>query len=169
MARKELKPGTALCAPEILQRGVGVSSVNGGPGENELEPEGTCSRRRCESPPAILWFLSHRWERNSPHRAKPSTAARRVVAPYGRHGLRRTGGHIGPPIQHFRHMTDKQDGGQPAKRPSAVRFSYCTCQRAFCRIGRAKIWATADSYVGESAALRICFKAFSAPWNRRPR
>ena len=23
-------------------------------------------------PPAILWFLSHRWERNSPRRAKPS-------------------------------------------------------------------------------------------------
>lgn len=39
---------------------------SGGRGENELEPEGTCSRRRCESPPAILWFLSHRRERNSP-------------------------------------------------------------------------------------------------------
>ena len=23
-------------------------------------------------PPAILWFLSQRWERNSPRRAKPS-------------------------------------------------------------------------------------------------
>ena len=27
-------------------------------------------------PPAILWFLSHRWERNSPRRAKPCEAAR---------------------------------------------------------------------------------------------
>ena len=66
-----IKPGTVFCAPEILHEGIGVSPVNGGPGENELEPEGTCSRRRCESPPAILWFLSHRWERNSPRRAKP--------------------------------------------------------------------------------------------------
>ena len=65
-------PGTIFCAPEILRKGIGVSPVNGGPGENELEPEGTCSRRRCESPPAILWFLSHRRERNSPRRAKPS-------------------------------------------------------------------------------------------------
>ena len=65
-------PGTVFCAPEILHEGIGVSPVNGGPGENELEPEGTCSRRRCESPPAILWFLSHRWERNSPCGAKSS-------------------------------------------------------------------------------------------------
>ena len=38
----------------------------------------------CPSPrpPAILWFLSHRWERNSPRRAKPCRTARRVVAPY---------------------------------------------------------------------------------------
>ena len=28
------------------------------------------------------WFLSHRWERNSPRRAKPCETARRVVAPY---------------------------------------------------------------------------------------
>ena len=65
-------PGTIFCAPELLRKGVGVSPVNGGPGENELEPEGTCFRRRCESPPAILWFLSYRWERNSPRGAKPS-------------------------------------------------------------------------------------------------
>ena len=44
-------PGTIFCAPEILHEGIGVSPVNGGPGENELEPEGTCSRRRCESSP----------------------------------------------------------------------------------------------------------------------
>ena len=93
----EIIPGTIFCAPEILRKGIGVSPVNGGLGENELEPEGTCFRRRCESPPAILWFLSHRWERNSPHRAKPSAAASRVVAPYGRHGLRRTGGPVSRP------------------------------------------------------------------------
>ena len=64
---------------------------SGGRGENELEPEGTCSRRRCESPPAILWFLSHRWERNSPRRAKsyaqneslPETSGRGKPLPYG--------------------------------------------------------------------------------------
>ena len=44
-------PGTIFCAPEILHEGIGVSPVNGGPGENELEPEGTCFRRRCESSP----------------------------------------------------------------------------------------------------------------------
>ena len=38
-------------------------------------------------PPAILWFLSHRWERNSPRRAKPCETARRVVAPYRRRSL----------------------------------------------------------------------------------
>ena len=67
----EIIPGTIFCAPEILRKGIGVSPVNGGLGENELEPEGTCFRRRCESPPAILWFLSHRWERNSPKGRNP--------------------------------------------------------------------------------------------------
>ena len=84
-------PGTIFCAPEILRKGIGVSPVNGGLGENELEPEGTCFRRRCESPPAILWFLSHRWERNSPRRAKsyaqneslPETSGRGKPLPYG--------------------------------------------------------------------------------------
>ena len=34
-------------------------------------------------PPAILWFLSHRWERNSPRRAKPSCNRRKgsITAP----------------------------------------------------------------------------------------
>ena len=35
-------PGTIFCAPEILRKGIGVSPVNGGLGENELEPEGPC-------------------------------------------------------------------------------------------------------------------------------
>ena len=42
MARKEFRPGTVFCAPELLRKGVGVSPVNGGPGGNELEPEGPC-------------------------------------------------------------------------------------------------------------------------------
>ena len=42
MARTEFRPGTVFCAPELLRKGVGVSPVNGGPGGNELEPEGPC-------------------------------------------------------------------------------------------------------------------------------
>ena len=111
-------PGTVFCAPEILHEGIGVSPVNGGPGENELEPEGTCSRRRCESPPAILWFLSHRWERNSPRRAKPCETARRVVAPYGCHGPRERAG-LGPApttSQTDRSRTGQWEGQAPPLR-----------------------------------------------------
>ena len=50
-------------------------------------------------PPAILWFLSHRWERNSPSRAKTCETARRVVAPYGCYGLRGMGGSGDPPLR----------------------------------------------------------------------
>ena len=32
-------------------------------------------------PPAILWFLSHRWERNSPRRAKPSRRPQAAKSP----------------------------------------------------------------------------------------
>ena len=52
-------------------------------------------------------------ERNSPHRAKPSAAARRVVAPYGRHGPRRAGGSGAPPLQRLRRNTAKPEGGRP--------------------------------------------------------
>ena len=51
-------------------------------------------------PPAILWFLSHHWERNSPRRAKPCEAARRVVAPY-RKIETRWGGGGKPPLYRF--------------------------------------------------------------------
>ena len=44
---------------------------SGGRGENELEPEGTCSRRRCESPPAAVCLLCRGGQRRSPRRAKP--------------------------------------------------------------------------------------------------
>ena len=51
----------------------------------------------------------------------PFEAARRVVAPYGCHCPWKTGGHRGPPLRRFRHMTDKQDGGQPGKgRPPSI-------------------------------------------------
>ena len=84
--------------PELLRKGVGVSPVNGGPGENELEPEGTCSRRRCESPPAAFCLLCRRGQRRSPHRAKPCETARRVVAPYERHGPQKVGRSGDPPV-----------------------------------------------------------------------
>ena len=85
---------------------------SGGRGENELEPEGTCSRRRCESPPAILWFLSHRWERNSPRRAKsyaqneslPETSGRGKPLPCGMTGktvLSRGRAGQCPPLRRF--------------------------------------------------------------------
>ena len=102
----EIIPGTIFCAPEILRKGIGVSPVNGGLGENELEPEGTCFRRRCESPPAILWFLSHRWERNSPKGRNPPRGMKPVPKPAGGSGdpplrggwgdipWRRTGGRL---------------------------------------------------------------------------
>ena len=43
-------------------------------------------------PPAAFCLLCRRGQRRSPRRAKPCEAARRVAAPYGRHGPRRTGG-----------------------------------------------------------------------------
>ena len=36
---------------------------------------------RRPRPPAILWFLSHRWERNSPRRAKPCKMGQRGHGP----------------------------------------------------------------------------------------
>ena len=45
------------------------------------------------SPPlAAFWSLCRRGQRDSPRRAKPCEAARRVIAPYGCHGPWRTGG-----------------------------------------------------------------------------
>ena len=51
--------------------GIGPPVNSGGPGENELEPEGTCSRRRCEAPQAAFWFLFRRGKRNSPKGRNP--------------------------------------------------------------------------------------------------
>ena len=65
-------PGTIFCAPEILRKGIGVSPVNGGLGENELEPEGTCFRRRCESPPGDPLVSFPSLGKKLAQRAKPS-------------------------------------------------------------------------------------------------
>ena len=105
-------PGTIFCAPEILRKGIGVSPVNGGLGENELEPEGTCFRRRCESPPAILWFLSHRWERNSPKGRNPPRGMKPVPKPAGGSG--------DPPLRCFRQITAERDNGRGKPRPYGV-------------------------------------------------
>ena len=107
----EIIPGTIFCAPEILRKGIGVSPVNGGLGENELEPEGTCFRRRCESPPAILWFLSHRWERNSPKGRNPPRGMKPVPKPAGGSG--------DPPLRGFRRITAKTDNGRTLCAPTA--------------------------------------------------
>ena len=107
----EIIPGTIFCAPEILRKGIGVSPVNGGLGENELEPEGTCFRRRCESLPAILWFLSHRWERNSPKGRNPPRGMKPVPKPAGGSG--------DPPLRGFRRITARQGDGQ--KRPCGAK------------------------------------------------
>ena len=85
---------------------------SGGRGENELEPEGTCSRRRCESPPAILWFLSHRWERNSPKGRNPPRGMKPVPKPAGGSG--------DPPLRCFRQITAERDNGRGKPLPYRV-------------------------------------------------
>ena len=70
------------------------SPVNGGPGaDSPCQGEMLRSDRggrvavlwarsaRRPRPPAILWFLSHRWERNSPRRAKPCKMGQRGHGP----------------------------------------------------------------------------------------
>ena len=81
-----------LCAPEISLNLSGGGLVNGGPGESRHGERSSPLRR----PPAILWFLSHRWERNSPRRAKlckitcgaPSRRALQALAAGRRNPLR---------------------------------------------------------------------------------
>ena len=63
---EEIKPRNRILRAGTFAEEYRDNPRKRGSGGNELEPEGTCSRRRCESPPAILWFLSHRRERNSP-------------------------------------------------------------------------------------------------------
>ena len=108
MARKEFRPGTVFCAPELLRKGVGVSPVNGVRGER-TGAGGALSRRRCESPPAAFWLLFRRGKRNSPKRVKPCKAARRVAAPYGRHGPRKTGARCAP-LRRLKEITAEENG-----------------------------------------------------------
>ena len=70
--------GGTVCRPPPAPDAGAMSKARvsriGGPGESGLwDPGGThvepWSRREC--PPAILWFLSHRWERDPPRRAEP--------------------------------------------------------------------------------------------------
>ena len=55
------------------------------------------------SPPlAAFWSLCRRGQRDSPRRAKPCEAARRVIAPYGHHGPRKAGGSGDPSLRGVR-------------------------------------------------------------------
>ena len=56
-----------VCAPEMFCPLQGVTPVTGVRGKGEYGHAVSILSR----PPAILWFLSHRWERNSPRRANP--------------------------------------------------------------------------------------------------
>ncbi len=72
--RKALVSAKALPRRSGFRQLRSVAHVPGRPGESGLwDPGGThvepWSRREC--PPAILWFLSHRWERDPPRRAEP--------------------------------------------------------------------------------------------------
>ena len=93
---EEIKPRNRILRAGTFAEEYRDNPRKRGSGGNELEPEGTCSRRRCESPPAAFWFLFRRGKRNSPKRVKPCKAARRVAAPYGRHGPRKTGARCAP-------------------------------------------------------------------------
>ena len=112
MARREFRRSLRFCAPEGFCLAQGVTSVAGDRGRLPLsrgdgrrsEGIGTGEYERgaliLSRPPAILkvncpegvragglghWVLSHRWERNSPHRAKSCETA----AESSRHTKRR--------------------------------------------------------------------------------
>ena len=70
-----------FCAPEGLCHPKGITPVMGGRGKGEYGHIVPILSR----PPAILWFLSHRWERNPPRRAEPSVK-------------KKTPGHIPRPV-----------------------------------------------------------------------
>ena len=72
--RKALVSAKALPRRSGFRQLRSVAHVPGRPGESGLwDPGGThvepWSRREC--PPAILWFLSHRWERDPPSGRNP--------------------------------------------------------------------------------------------------
>ena len=100
MAREGFRASLRFCAPEILQFLTGTRPPQWGPGaDSPCQGEMSRSDRgdrvavlwarsaRRPRPSAILWFLSHRWERNSPPACgeipppqKTTEAARRVAA-----------------------------------------------------------------------------------------
>ena len=84
VARNEtIKATQILHAGSSAQSSRYASPVNGVRGKRPMDLGGTkWSRSPSAASPAILWFLSHRWERNSPRRAKLCQTARRVVVPY---------------------------------------------------------------------------------------
>ena len=93
-------PGKIKTRNRILRAGTSVEGCRGIPRKRGTGGGATMGGDAHRSPPpAILWFLSHRWERNSPSRAKPCETARRVVAPYGCYGLRGMGGSGDPPLR----------------------------------------------------------------------
>ena len=77
VARREFRTSIRFCAPEGFCLAKGVTPVMGDRGKAVLWAR---SARRPR-PPAILWFLSHRWERNSPRRAKPSRRPQAAKSP----------------------------------------------------------------------------------------
>ena len=83
-AGRNRRPPLRFCAPEGFFPPQGVTPVMGDRGEAVLWAR---SARRPR-PPAILWFLSHRWERNSPPaggetplRKEPSSGPMRASGP----------------------------------------------------------------------------------------
>ena len=96
MARRELRPTTQILrAGNAAKSSRYASPVMGDRGPTPLvkgrwpkargDREGEYGHKVSilSRPPAILWFLSHRWERNSPRRAKPSCNRRKgsITAP----------------------------------------------------------------------------------------
>ena len=95
-----MKSGTVFCALELLRKGVGVSPVNGGPGEERLwagTPIGAHPRRRFGS-----FFAEEKGTRpagrNPPHGRKPF----RNLA----------GGHMGPPLRRPTAISEIRREGQ---------------------------------------------------------
>ena len=106
-------PGKIKTRNRILRAGTSVEGRRGIPRKRGTGGGATMGGDAHRSPPpAILWFLSHRWERNSPSRAKPCETARRVVAPYGCYGLRGMGGSGDPPLRRFRQIAAEPDSGR---------------------------------------------------------
>ena len=73
VARWEFRPATQILRAESPWKFLRRGPVKWGPGVSRHGERSSPLRR----PPAILWFLSHRWERNSPRRAELRKIGRR--------------------------------------------------------------------------------------------